>query len=130
MSPAAEISEGCEAVCPHETDSLFSLTWPCTAGGASREVTCSTGGNVAVRKCRRDGTWEDPSTLSCVSDSYANLGLNINDLLIAILGTPPVVFGDLIVSLNILEENSRSLHMESTQYLQCIQHCCLRTGCV
>lgn len=116
MSPAAEISEGCEAVCPHETDSLFSLTWPCTAGGASREVTCSTGGNVAVRKCRRDGTWEDPSTLSCVSDSYANLGLNINDLLIAILGTPPVVFGDLIVSLNILEENSRSLHMESTQY--------------
>ena len=57
-----------------------------------------------------------PSTLSCESDSYANLGLNINDLLIAILGTPPVVFGDLIVSLNILEENSRSLHMESTQY--------------
>ena len=120
VSPAAEVSEGCEVVCPHETDSLFSLTWPCTAGGASREVTCPTGGRVAVRKCRRDGTWEDPSTLDCVSDSYANLGLNINDLLITVLGTPPVVFGDLVVSLNILEENSRNLQTESTQYARSV----------
>ena len=116
VSPSAEISEGCEAVCPHETDPLFSLTWPCTAGGVNREVMCPTGGSVAVRKCHRDGTWEDPSTLDCVSDSYANLGLNINDLLITILGIPPIVFGDLVVSLNILEENSRNLHLESTQY--------------
>ncbi|KAI6649455.1 G-protein coupled receptor [Oopsacas minuta] len=114
---ASEVSEECEDVCILETDSLFNITWPCTAGGANREVLCPTEGNIAYRQCFTDGTWGNPDTSSCVSDAYATLEKTdeLETLLDVLLAKPPMMFGDVIITLNILEEKSSNLDMNTMQ---------------
>ena len=101
------VSEKCESVCPIDTDTLFSIAWPCTAEGASREVSCPTGGGTASRYCGAGGSWTQPDTQSCVSAAYANL-TQLDQLLGVLIPTPPVVYGDLLQVLSILGENSNN----------------------
>ena len=88
-----------------DIDKLFSITWPCTAEGANREVSCPSGVGLASRYCGTEGNWTRPDTQACESAVYANV-TRLNQLLDVLIPTPPVVYGDLLKILSILEKNS------------------------
>ena len=111
---ASTVSEQCEAVCPTDTDQLFNITWPCTAEGANREVSCPEGVATSSRYCGTEGNWTRPNTQSCESDAYTNL-TQLDQLLDILITTPPLVYGDLLNIISILEEYSNNVGNSSVE---------------
>ena len=68
------VGDACDNTCPEETDTAFNLTWVCTKGGETANVSCPQGAGYALRECLESGAWsESIDTTGCISTTFADI---------------------------------------------------------